>query len=127
MSKLINFHPKQKLFDEYQKKATTLMKLEFSQVEDVTILNLKNHLSCGENNFFFENGTIEFVVTGDDCQVKVKLTSYVQITTRIETTINDFYEQDFIDNIVAFLGIDPGRLKIVSVSEGSVIVKFVIQ
>ena len=89
--------------------------------------DLKNHLSCGENNFFFENGTIEFVVTGDDCQVKVKLTSYVQITTRIETTINDFYEQDFIDNIVAFLGIDPGRLKIVSVSEGSVIVKFIIQ
>ena len=80
------------------------------QIED-----LKDHLSCGENNFFYENGTIEFVVTGENCQVTLRLTSYIKLTARIETTISEFYEEEYINNICAFLGIDPGRMKIVSV------------
>lgn len=55
--------------------------------------DLKDHVTeCGANNFFYENGTIEFVVTGESCQVKLRLTSYIQLTARISTTIDQFYE-----------------------------------
>lgn len=91
------------------------------QVND-EVMDLTNHIGCGANNFFFDEGIIEFVVTGFNCQVKLRITSFIQLTTRIETTVQEFYAEDFINNICAFLGIDPGRMKIVSVREGSVIV-----
>ena len=83
--------------------------------------------TCGANNFHYENGTIEFVVNGkDSCQVRVRLSSYVQLSTRIDIPIADFYSNDgettFITNICAFLGIDTGRLKIVGVRTGSTVV-----
>ena len=88
--------------------------------------DLTTHTStCGANNFHFENGTIEFVVNGNNsCQVRVRLASYIQLSVRIDVPIADFYSNDgettFITNICAFLGIDTGRLKIVGVKSGSV-------
>ena len=58
--------------------------------------DLSDHVGeCGANNFHYENGTIEFVVNGkDSCQVRVRLSSYVQLSTRIDIPIADFYSND---------------------------------
>ena len=62
----------------------------------------------------------------DSCQVRVRLTSFIQLSARIDISVSDFYNNNgattFITNICAFLGIDTGRLKIVGVSSGSTIV-----
>lgn len=66
-----------------------------------------------------------------NCQVRVRLSSYIQLSARIDIPISDFYSNNgitsFITNICAFLGIDTGRMKIVGVREGSTIVDSVIQ
>jgi len=87
---------------------------------------------CGANTFFYENGTIEFVVNGiNNCQVRVRLSSFIQLSARIDIPIADFYSNNgatsFITNICAFLGIDTGRMKIVGVREGSTVVNAIIQ
>ena len=67
----------------------------------------------------------------NNCQVRVRLTSYIQLTTRLSIPIADFYSNTgittFITNICAFLKIDTGRLKIVSIRSGSTIVEYAIQ
>ena len=103
----------------------------FSQ-KNGEIVDLNDHVNtCGANNFFYQNGTIAFVVTGENCQVRLRLTDFIQLSTRVDTTVEDFYSDDgettYINNICAFLGIDPGRFKIVSVQEGSVIITSIIQ
>lgn len=59
------------------------------------------------------------------------MSSYVQLSTRIDVPIADFYSNDgettFITNVCAFLGIDTGRLKIVGVRQGSTVVEAQIQ
>lgn len=95
--------------------------------------DLTNHVdTCGANNFHFENGTIEFVVNGkDNCQVRVRLSSFIQLSVRLDIPIADFYTNDgettFLTNICAFLGIDTGRMKIVGVDVGSTVVNATIQ
>lgn len=94
-------------------------------------LNTKTSI-CGANNFHYQNGTIEFVVNGiANCQVRVRLSSFIQLSARIDIPIADFYSNNgatsFITNICAFLGIDTGRMKIVGIKEGSVILVSVIQ
>jgi len=91
-------------------------------------VDLRNHVgTCGANNFHYENGTIEFVVNGKaNCQVRVRLSSYVKLTARLSIPVMDFFNNNgpttFITNICAFLNIDPGRLKIVGLRDGSTIV-----
>ena len=50
----------------------------------------------------------------------------MQLSVSLSVSINDFYSNNgtttFVSNICAFLGIDPGRLKIVSVRTGSLAV-----
>lgn len=94
-------------------------------------LNAKTNI-CGANNFHYQNGTIEFVVNGiGNCQVRVRLSSFIQLSARIDIPIADFYNNNgatsFITNICAFLGIDTGRMKIVGVKEGSVVLTSFIQ
>lgn len=94
--------------------------------------DLRNHVNvCGANNFHYDNGTIEFVVNGRaNCQVRVRLASYVKLTARLSIPVMDFFNNDgvttFITNVCAFLKIDPGRLKIVGVRNGSAIVEAVL-
>ena len=95
-------------------------------------VDLRNHVGvCGANNFHYDNGTIEFVVNGKaNCQVRVRLASYVKLTARLSIPVMDFFNNDgvttFITNVCAFLKIDPGRLKIVGVRNGSAIVEAVL-
>lgn len=87
--------------------------------------DLRNYVNtCGANNFHYDNGTIEFVLNGkDNCQVRVRLSSFVKISARLSIPLLDFYNNNgtttFITNICAFLRIDPGRLKIVGLRSGS--------
>lgn len=82
---------------------------------------------CGANKYFYKNGTIAFIVTGDPkCQVRVSLNSNVQITARLMVNINTFFNNNgvatFIDKMCAFLNITTDRLKVVGVYEGSAVV-----
>jgi hypothetical protein len=84
--------------------------------------------TCGANKYFYQNGTIHFVITGA-CQVRIKLTSSVQITMRLDMEMSAFFSNDgvtqFIDRICAFLNInDTSRLKIVGVRSGSTIIDY---
>lgn len=66
----------------------------------------------------------------ENCQVRVRLSSFIQLSARIDIPIADFYSNNgltsFITNICAFLGIDTGRMKIVGVRSGSTVVEAVI-
>jgi hypothetical protein len=59
----------------------------------------------------------------NSCQVRVKLSNFIQLTARLTVSVSNFYNNNgpttFLTNICAFLGIDAGRLKIVSVRTGS--------
>jgi len=95
--------------------------------EDVT--NRTN--VCGANKYFYKNGTIAFIVTGDAaCQVRVTLNSNVQITARLMVNINTFFDNGgvatFVDRMCAFLNITTDRLKVVGVYEGSAVVDAVV-
>lgn len=63
--------------------------------------------------------------------MRVRLSSYLQLSARIDIPISDFYSNNgttsFITNICAFLGIDTGRMKIVGVYSGSTVVVAIIQ
>lgn len=91
--------------------------------------DLRNHVDvCGANNFHYDNGTIEFVLNGkENCQVRVRLSNYVKLTARLSIPVLEFYNNNgpttFITNICAFLGIDTGRLKIVGIRNGSIIIE----
>lgn len=81
---------------------------------------------CGSNKFFYKNNTIHFVVTGDpSCKVRVTLTNSIQLTTKFDMNIDDFYKDDgvtkFINRLCALLKItDTSRVKVVGVWAGSV-------
>lgn len=59
----------------------------------------------------------------NNCQVRISKSSYIQLSVSLSISVSDFYSNSgtttFISNICAFLGIDTGRLKIVSVRTGS--------
>ncbi len=63
--------------------------------------------------------------------MRVRLSSYLQLSARIDIPIADFYSNNgttsFITNICEFLGIDTGRMKIVGVYSGSTVVVAIIQ
>jgi hypothetical protein len=93
--------------------------------EDVT----DRYNVCGANKYFYKNGTIAFIVTGDmKCQVRVTLTSNVQITSRLMVSMESFFSNGgvatFIDKMCAFLNITTDRMKVVGVTSGSTIVDF---
>lgn len=94
--------------------------------------DLRNYVDvCGANNFHYGNGTIEFVLNGkNNCQVRVRLSNFIKLSARLSIPVMSFYNNNgpttFITNICAFLGIDPGRLKIVGVRDGSIIVESII-
>ena len=84
---------------------------------------------CGANKYFYKNGTIAFIVTGDmNCQVRLTLTSNVQITSRLMVPIDSFYSNGgiatFIDMMCAYLNITTNRMKVVGVTSGSTIVDY---
>lgn len=92
---------------------------------DGTWEDLNAHVTeCGANNYFFENNTIHFVVRSN-CIVRVRLINSVFVTLRLEVDYNTFFDdnksEDFLKKVIAFLDIDPSRIKIVGHKKGSVV------
>ncbi|KAM3144665.1 hypothetical protein pb186bvf_003272 [Paramecium bursaria] len=79
--------------------------------------DLSSKLSeCGANNYFFENKTIHFVVTGHiDCSVKVSLKNSIKVTSRITVTETEFVSKNFLQYAFAQLGGDPYNYFIVGI------------
>lgn len=54
--------------------------------------DLELHTSeCGANNYYSENNTIHFVVTGEDCMVRVRQINSVFVTARLEVAYDTFF------------------------------------
>ncbi|CAK63318.1 unnamed protein product (macronuclear) [Paramecium tetraurelia] len=63
---------------------------------------------CGANNYFFENRTIHFVLTGKlDCKIRIALKNTLQVSTRLEITTSEFFGDKFLQYARAQLGGDP--------------------
>lgn len=98
---------------------------------DASVSLIEKISDCGANIFDPDNRLIYFVINNSpDCKLKINTINSVRITVHMETTIDDFYkntgEASFIDKISAFLKLDMGRVRIVGVRKGSVILDFVI-
>lgn len=70
-----------------------------------------------------------FILTGaDTCIVKLEMMEAVQVSLKLEMPLTDFYSTNgptlFIDRMAAFLGIPNDKLRIVSITEGSVDIRF---
>jgi hypothetical protein len=83
---------------------------------------------CGDNIYYYNNRTINFVVNEDlNCLVTVSLVESIQLTTHFAMTASQFYTNtvmsSYIDNLCALLKItDFSRVKIVGVYTGSIAV-----
>lgn len=71
------------------------------------------------------------MVTGaSDCQVRLSVTNNIQVTARIQTTVQEFFNNGgvtkFVDRMCAFLNITTDRLKVVGVFSGSAVVDYYI-
>ncbi|MEE4248847.1 MAG: hypothetical protein V2I33_26015 [Kangiellaceae bacterium] len=72
---------------------------------------------------------LKFVLKGNDI-VTVEVTSSVQLTTRVDMPLDEFFaadgETDFIDRLAAVLGIPSYQIRIFDVYEGSTVIKMAI-
>jgi len=64
------------------------------------------------------------------CELLIKQVEVVAVNAKIEMDFDQFFNSDgpvrFIDNMAAFLGIDPSKIKIAKIQKGSVIIYFLI-
>jgi hypothetical protein len=77
--------------------------------------------TCGANFYDFDKNVINFVVNGrNNCQVRLILSSYVQLTVRFLVEMATFYSNNgptsMLTNIIAFLKIDPSQIKVVAIN-----------
>ena len=83
---------------------------------------------CGENRWDSINAVLEFTLQGGDsaCEVEVKALESIQLTVRMNSTVDDFFategELSYIERLALQLGIATNRIKIVGVYTGSVVV-----
>lgn len=97
-----------------------------------SLLSTLNRSQCGSNIYFYNNNTIEFVLTeAADCTAVVSLVDSISLTTHFSMDINSFFSSsaitNFINNLCALLQItDTSRVKVVGVFSGSTIVNAVI-
>lgn len=65
-----------------------------------------------------------------ECELLIKLIDVVQVSAKILMDFKEFFDTDgptrFIDNLSSFLNIDPSKIKIAKITQGSVIIDFVI-
>jgi len=65
-----------------------------------------------------------------ECELLIKQVDVVAVNAKIEMDFDQFFSTDgptrFIDNMAAFLNIDPSKLKIAKIQKGSVIIDFLI-
>lgn len=89
---------------------------------------LKNS-TCGASKFFSSNNTLSLVVTGaNSCQVRVTLSSTVEMTTRISTDIPTFNFNggvaSFVRILALALNISASRIVVRDLYEGSAVVVY---
>lgn len=67
---------------------------------------------------------------GADCELLIKLVDVVSVNAKLDMNFDDFFKNDgptrFIDNMAAYLGIDPSKIKIAKIVPGSVIIDFIV-
>lgn len=71
---------------------------------------------------------IEFVVNGkNNCTVRLTVSTYLQLSLRFAVGVSSFYQNNaqasILSKIIAFLGIDPSQVKIVSINAATPVVK----
>ena len=86
---------------------------------------------CGNHYYFPKNQTVIWTMTASpSCKVEIEELNTIQLTTRLDISVADFYndigETTFIDRLAALLGIHPSRIKIVGVRQGSTILDYFI-
>ena len=83
----------------------------------------------GSNTYEWLQRRLTFVVKNDDIVV-LQTTNAVHVSLALDTTVTEFYdgggEGTFVDRIASLLGIDPARIVIVDVRQGSVLIDFAI-
>ena len=89
----------------------------------------RNSSICGINKFFSNNNTLSFMLTSNSsCQVRATLTSTLSVVTKINSDLATFNANGgttvFIERLAQNLGINPNRIVIRDLYEGSTIVDF---
>lgn len=68
------------------------------------------------------------MLMGEDCELLIKLVDVVAVNAKLEMSFDEFFKTDgptrFIDNVAAVLNIEPSKIKIAKIAEGSVIIDF---
>lgn len=74
--------------------------------------------------------SIQFVLMGADCELLIKLVDVVSVNAKLDMNFDDFFKNEgptrFIDNLTAYLGIEPSKMKIAKIVPGSVIIDFAV-
>jgi hypothetical protein len=82
---------------------------------------------CGENRYIAVLNVLEFMIR-PGCTITLAPRNVIMASVRLEWTVDEFYSSGgttlFIDRISAALGVHPSTVKIVTVMQGSVVVKY---
>lgn len=74
---------------------------------------------------------LEFTLQGKDCVLKLETTDSIQLSFRLQSTVQEFYStggtDKFVRNLASALGINTSRIRILGVYEGSVVVDSAIE
>ena len=80
--------------------------------------------NCGTNRYVGVENYLEFFVM-PGCVVQVRPRDAVMTSVRLQWTVEQFFTSaytSFVQNMASVLGVDPSRIKIVSVYTGSVVI-----
>jgi len=83
-------------------------------------LNVQN---CGEVRYEQGNYIYEFVLR-KDCTVYLRAQAHLVGLIRLDMTLEDFFEDDFVNKLAFVLGITTDQIRIVGVSQGSVVINY---
>ena len=82
---------------------------------------------CGENRWTVVENILEFTLT-HGCVIILKPINTLQLTTRLDVSVADFFSANtqlsIRDKLALSIGVNPSRIKVVGFSIGSVIVQF---
>ena len=96
----------------------------YSSVESTSAKPDVNY--CGENVWDVQENTLDVYIEGGGCSVLTKVVDAIHLSLRIKMTKTQFYEEggelNFIDRMATLLSIDPYRIRVVGVREGSLII-----
>uniref|UniRef100_A0A7S3JIH3 Uncharacterized protein n=1 Tax=Euplotes harpa TaxID=151035 RepID=A0A7S3JIH3_9SPIT len=80
---------------------------------------------CGENRFEQITYTYEFYLT-KGCVVQIEAQDHLIGLVRLQMSLDQFFEEDFVSKLAFALGITTDRIRVVGTQVGSVIVNFYI-